>query len=582
MSAPVPPNNLLVSGRVLLFLPSLVAAIGLNEALVLQQVRYYLADERQPRLWQDTRWVRASIERWQERDFPFWGLKTVQRALESLVKQGFLRAAQPELARRDATKWYTIDFVALAPLARLVEQHRRERRATLNAVEGHEHASAPPLPASHLLLDEPPLVVAVDLARRVGLDEALLLQQIRYWLADERHPLVREGRRWVCPRDVDFFAPLVHRSPETLGRTLSGLERSGLLHSTSRHNQQPGDRTKWYTIDFIALDRLVAAQPASHAAAEGHRHQTDDMTTSKPTKRPDTDGATDHIQAERSTESNCGIGPTPGVVNDQHHPVSMIRSLKDSETTSETDPPILQQENEESHHVVASIVQQLIVRGVTEAAAQRLVAASPLAIIAKQLDIYDWLREHEPTNGHLSPGRLRRMIEEDWNTPSGYRTPSERRSIAEAHERDQGSRITLAQTRQAEVTRRLAERDGLMAEFGLTADDQRRWVGVVAAVPGLPEVLRGAFFRAPARRTAEPAVVIVADRAAFERAHGAAMSAARAAIAAHLTRLCQRPNLEVVYFDVPTLREHMRAPVEDDNGDVSGDSGIAPPPVDTR
>ncbi len=42
ISAPVPPNNLLVSGRVLLFLPSLVAAIGLNEALVLQQVRYHL------------------------------------------------------------------------------------------------------------------------------------------------------------------------------------------------------------------------------------------------------------------------------------------------------------------------------------------------------------------------------------------------------------------------------------------------------------------------------------------------------------------------------------------------------------
>ncbi len=582
MSAPVPPNNLLVSGRVLLFLPSLVAAIGLNEALVLQQVRYYLADERQPRLWQDTRWVRASIERWQERDFPFWGLKTVQRAFESLVKQGFLRAAQPNLARRDATKWYTIDFVALAPLARLVEQHRRERRATANAVEGHEHASAPPLPASHLLLDEPPLVVAVDLARRVGLDEALLLQQIRYWLADERHPLVREGQRWVCPRDVDFFAPLVHRSPETLGRTLSGLERSGLLHSTSRHNQQPGDRTKWYTIDFVALDRRVTAQPASRATAEEQRHQTDDMAISKPTKRPDLNRAKDHIQPVTSTESNRVTGPTPTVVNDRLHSVPMIRSLKDTETTSETDPQTQKQQNEESQRIVTTIIQQLIVRGVTEAAAHRLVAASPLTIIAKQLDIYDWLREHEPTNGHLSPGRLRKMIEEDWNTPSGYRTPSERRVIAEAHERDQGSRITLAQTRQAEVTRRLAERDGLMAEFGLTADDQRRWVGVVAAVPGLPEVLRGAFFRAPARGTAEPAVVIVADRATLDRAQGAAMSATRAAIAAHLTRLCQRPNLEVVYFDVPTLREHMRAPVEDDNGDVSGDSGIVPPPVDTR
>jgi hypothetical protein len=182
---PLPASNLLASGRVLLFLPSLVTAIGLNEAIVLQQIRYHLDDERRPRIWRETRWVRASVDRWQERDFPFWKHKTIRRTFDSLMQQGFLRTAQPNLARRDATKWYTIDFVALEPLARLIERQQQDRRDAANASR-HAGSSTPPsLPASHLLLNESPLVIAVELARKVGLDEALLLQQIRYWLAVE-------------------------------------------------------------------------------------------------------------------------------------------------------------------------------------------------------------------------------------------------------------------------------------------------------------------------------------------------------------------------------------------------------------
>ena len=112
---PLPASNLLIGGRTLLLLPSLVAAVGLNEAIVLQQVRYRLGDGQQPQVWDGRRWARASLERWQERDFPFWKAKTVQRAFDSLVRQGLIAASQPDLPRRDATKWYTIDFAALEP-----------------------------------------------------------------------------------------------------------------------------------------------------------------------------------------------------------------------------------------------------------------------------------------------------------------------------------------------------------------------------------------------------------------------------------------------------------------------------------
>src|SRR5262245_36204870 len=76
---PLPASRLLVSGRRLLLLPRLIPLVGLNEAIVLQQVRYYLEEERRPRIALGRRWVRAAVGRWQARDFPFWTTRTIER-----------------------------------------------------------------------------------------------------------------------------------------------------------------------------------------------------------------------------------------------------------------------------------------------------------------------------------------------------------------------------------------------------------------------------------------------------------------------------------------------------------------------
>ncbi len=54
---------------------------------------------------------------------------------------------------------------------------------------------------SRLLLDEHPLMVSPSLAKAVGLNEAIVLQQLHYWLTrfkelqDEYH--YRDGRWWA-------------------------------------------------------------------------------------------------------------------------------------------------------------------------------------------------------------------------------------------------------------------------------------------------------------------------------------------------------------------------------------------------
>src|SRR3954454_24572314 len=94
---PLPASRLLVAGRRLLLLPRLIPLVGLNEAIVLQQVRYYLEEERRPRVALGRRWARATVGRWQARDFPFWTTRTIERTFASLIEQGLVLARQLDL-----------------------------------------------------------------------------------------------------------------------------------------------------------------------------------------------------------------------------------------------------------------------------------------------------------------------------------------------------------------------------------------------------------------------------------------------------------------------------------------------------
>src|SRR5690242_20371763 len=104
-------SKLLINEYPLQVLPSLACAIGLNEALILQQVHYWLqlpsAHEHDGR-----RWIYNSYPSWQKQ-FPFWSVNTVRRALEGLEDKGYLISGNYNKRAMDKTKWYTIDYAAL-------------------------------------------------------------------------------------------------------------------------------------------------------------------------------------------------------------------------------------------------------------------------------------------------------------------------------------------------------------------------------------------------------------------------------------------------------------------------------------
>lgn len=181
---------------------------------------------------------------------------------------------------------------------------------------------------------------------------------------------------------------------------------------------------------------------------------------------------------------------------------------------------------------VAATPDALVARGITPLVAKRLRQSCPAERIERQLAIFDFLREENPADPKLTPGRLRRQIEEDWAAPANFHSVA---NIAEAAT-GAGDRVEARQAAGEEALRRMASasaaRRERLAAIGLSEEDQALWARVVQAAPVLPPLFRSALLHAP--QGDDPAVVIFSSRADCERAQGPAHAATRARVAARL------------------------------------------------
>lgn len=110
---PIQSSSLLINEDPLQVLPTLAEKIGLNEAIVLQQIHFWLRKSKN--VIDGRKWTYDTYEEWQQKNFKFWSVKTVQRIFLSLEEQKLLISTQPE--KRERRKWYTIDYDLLEKIA---------------------------------------------------------------------------------------------------------------------------------------------------------------------------------------------------------------------------------------------------------------------------------------------------------------------------------------------------------------------------------------------------------------------------------------------------------------------------------
>ena len=77
-------TRLLINESPLMILPTLAKHIGLNEAIILQQIHYWLDARINNNIRRDVRWVYNSYSKWLEQ-FPFWSEKTIKRIITNKI-----------------------------------------------------------------------------------------------------------------------------------------------------------------------------------------------------------------------------------------------------------------------------------------------------------------------------------------------------------------------------------------------------------------------------------------------------------------------------------------------------------------
>jgi hypothetical protein len=106
----------LASNDLLLFRKELAKKIGLNEAVFLQQLHYWLEKDTVGVEINGIRWVYNSYIEWQETNFPFWSIKTIQRIINRLEKMRLIVSQQASKRHYDRRKYYRINYEELERL----------------------------------------------------------------------------------------------------------------------------------------------------------------------------------------------------------------------------------------------------------------------------------------------------------------------------------------------------------------------------------------------------------------------------------------------------------------------------------
>lgn len=104
--------NLLYDDQPRLFSPTLATIVGLNGAIVLQQVHFRLQLRKNHR---DGRyWVYDSYEDWQAKHFPWWSVTTIRRTFGFLEGKGLIVSKQYMQKQGDPRCWVSIDYERFA------------------------------------------------------------------------------------------------------------------------------------------------------------------------------------------------------------------------------------------------------------------------------------------------------------------------------------------------------------------------------------------------------------------------------------------------------------------------------------
>lgn len=200
-------SKLLIHEQPLQVLPSLAAEVGLNEAIFLQQLHYWLLQSKFEH--GGRKWIYNTFGQWRAQ-FPFWDERTIQRIVRNLRERGFILSEKLRKAERNHTNFYTIEYDKLSSRTRQLVATDNDRLS----LSDHDKVSQSettdcrnPIKVTETTTEtttEKPIVESADAATTEGEAESKKSQSraaqareaFAYWQEVHNHPkAVFDGKR---------------------------------------------------------------------------------------------------------------------------------------------------------------------------------------------------------------------------------------------------------------------------------------------------------------------------------------------------------------------------------------------------
>ncbi len=106
-----------------------------------------------------------------------------------------------------------------------------------------------------LITPESPLLIPPLLAAEIGLNEAVILQQIHYLCQISKH-IKEDGRRWFWKTLNDWSQTLPFLKPSAIRRAIANLKDTFQLIDVKRHSEKTWYQANWFTINVESIEAL--------------------------------------------------------------------------------------------------------------------------------------------------------------------------------------------------------------------------------------------------------------------------------------------------------------------------------------
>ncbi|AMH00922.1 transcriptional regulator [Serratia liquefaciens] len=167
-----------------------------------------------------------------------------------------------------------------------------------------------------LLLPSRPIVVIPELAMRVGLNEAMLLQQVHYWATETTSGIEHDGRRWVYNTIAEWMEQFPFLSESSIKRAFASLKAQEIIY-VEKLSSDPRDKTNFYAINYEhrALTDEVKMTPCNRSKCTDAAGQNEPMQQVKMARCKRPKRAVLHTESTSESTSKEKPPLTPPVVD---------------------------------------------------------------------------------------------------------------------------------------------------------------------------------------------------------------------------------------------------------------------------